>query len=118
MDELIQVVEKNINSLKKTIEHNKKYYDYPFTSNCDHYYKLLLLHNRLENWENFLSTLLTFKNTRCKEISKKSDYFEKVMKIENEGVPGFVTKRTQLDILEYMKQLEWKLEESEGMRLN
>ncbi|MDF2960317.1 MAG: hypothetical protein K0S39_2052 [Paenibacillus sp.] len=118
VDELIQLVEKNITSLKSSIEYNKKYFDYPFTNNCEHYYKLMLLHNRLENWEQFLSALLYFKNTRCKEVSKKSAYFEKVMKIECEGVLGFITKQTQSNVLEYMKHLEWKLEELEGIWLN
>ncbi|SFK66873.1 hypothetical protein SAMN03159341_1017 [Paenibacillus sp. 1_12] len=53
MDELLQLVEKNINSIKSTIERNKKYHKYPFTTNCDHYYSLILLQNRLDNWDVF-----------------------------------------------------------------
>ncbi|NOU96192.1 hypothetical protein GC093_23625 [Paenibacillus sp. LMG 31456] len=117
MDELIGVVENKINSLRASIEYNKKYVDYPFTNNCDHYYTILLLHNRLENWELFLKTLLSFRNSRCKPVSKKSDFFEKIMKLENESIPGFVTMRTQAQLLEYIKQLEWKVEELEGIWL-
>ncbi|CAG7657921.1 hypothetical protein PAECIP111802_06897 [Paenibacillus allorhizosphaerae] len=36
----------------------------PLSDNCDHYYKVLLLHSRLENWELFLKTILSFRNTR------------------------------------------------------
>jgi hypothetical protein len=115
VDELILVVESKIKSLRDSIEYNKKYFDYPFTNNCDHYYKLLLLHNRLENWELFLKTLLTFKSSRCKPISKKSSVFEKILKLENDDVPGFVTKRTQFELLEYVRQLEWKIEELQGV---
>ncbi|WP_144028905.1 hypothetical protein [Paenibacillus tyrfis] len=117
MDELIQVVENKINSLRASVEYNKKYFDFPFTNNSDHYYKLMLLHNRLENWELFLKTLLSFRNSRCKIISKKSSFFKKVMEMENQGVPGYVTKKTQSQILEYIKQLEWKIEELEGVWL-
>jgi len=31
-------------------------------------------------------------HTSCKEIRKKNGHFEKVMKIESEGVPGFIQK--------------------------
>ncbi|WP_171654389.1 hypothetical protein [Paenibacillus foliorum] len=48
MDELIDLVEDNISRMKGTIEYNKQYYNYPFTGDCDHYNKLMLLHNRLE----------------------------------------------------------------------
>ncbi|MCZ8513392.1 hypothetical protein O9H85_13330 [Paenibacillus filicis] len=118
MDELIRVVENKINILRASIEYNKKYFDFPFTNNCNHYYKLMLLHNRLENWELFLETLLSFRNSRCKIISKKSTFFEKVLNMENEGVLGYITKKTQSQILEYIKQLEWKVEELGGIWLS
>jgi aromatic ring hydroxylase len=53
MDELLQVVAKNITSIKSTIERNKKYFNYPFTTKCDNYYSLILLQNRLDPWERF-----------------------------------------------------------------
>jgi 4-hydroxyphenylpyruvate dioxygenase-like putative hemolysin len=72
MDELLDLVEKNIKSIKSTIERNKKYHKYPFTNNCDHYYTLILLQNRLDNWESFYKIILRFKNSRCTPVSKKS----------------------------------------------
>ncbi|MFD0678664.1 MULTISPECIES: hypothetical protein [unclassified Paenibacillus] len=98
MDELIGVAENKIISMRASIEYNKKYVDFPFTNNRDHYYTILLLHNRLENWELFLKTLLSFRNSRCKPISKKSDFFEEVIKLENESIPRFVTMRTQAQL--------------------
>jgi hypothetical protein len=86
MDELIQVVEDRISTLKTSIEYNKKYTNYPFTDDCDHYYKLMLLQNRADNWEQFRSVLFKFKNNRCKPIRKKSSELEQIMKVEIDGM--------------------------------
>ncbi|NOU96180.1 hypothetical protein GC093_23560 [Paenibacillus sp. LMG 31456] len=55
--------------------------------------------------------MIKFKNTRCNQITKKSSDFEQIMQIETKGVPGFISERTQYEILEYMRKLEWKMEE-------
>ncbi|UUZ80524.1 hypothetical protein LJK88_37560 [Paenibacillus sp. P26] len=115
MNELIDFTNSQVIALKAVIERDKKYFSYPFTNNCDHYYRLLLLHNRLESWEGFLDLLDRFKNKRCKHIERKSGFFEKLTKLEETGVPGFVTKKTLHQMIEYMRILEWKLEEQQGI---
>ncbi|MGQ5393030.1 hypothetical protein ACT8ZS_19625 [Paenibacillus sp. M.A.Huq-84] len=115
MNELIKKTIANIDSYKAAIARNKKYSEYPFTNNCDHYYHLLLLQNRLENWERFLALLEQFKNSRCVRVEKKSELFHKIINVEKNSVPGFVTMETLNEMLEYMKKLEWKLEELDGI---
>ncbi|OXM87071.1 hypothetical protein [Paenibacillus rigui] len=115
MNELITLVERNIKSYQASIERNKKYFDYPFTNNSDHYYKLILLHDRLECWESFLRLLFRFKNNRVETVEKQSDMFDKMIKVQTSGVPGFVTKPTIARMLDYMKTLEWRIEELHGI---
>ncbi|MED5017451.1 hypothetical protein P9847_09025 [Paenibacillus chibensis] len=43
MEELMEDVEQIINVYRLSIEREKKYYNYPFTNNPDHYYKLMML---------------------------------------------------------------------------
>jgi hypothetical protein len=118
MDELISLVEKNIRILKNSIDLNKKYFEYPFSKYTDHYYSLMLLHNKLDSWENFSKILESFKSSRCKPIEKKSLYFEKVINLEKKGMPGFITIKTQNEIIKYLKQLEWKVDELSGVWKN
>lgn len=115
MNELISVIEKRILSLKSDIERSKNYMDYPFTSNCDHIYRVLLLHNHLETWEQFFKLIIHFKSSRSESFEKQSEFLEVVTKSEIKGIPGFVTKKTLQDMCEYMKQLEWKIEEQSGI---
>jgi hypothetical protein len=117
LDELLEVVEKNINSIKSTIERNKKYHKYPFTTNCDHYYTLILLQNRLDNWEGFSKIILRFKNSHCVPVSKMSNRFEKIIKVERNGVPGFITRKTEEEMLAYIRVLEWKIDDLQGIWL-
>ncbi|MDQ0871355.1 hypothetical protein QFZ77_000014 [Paenibacillus sp. V4I3] len=115
MDELISYIEKKISTLKLNIERNKKYYDYPFTSNCDHFYHLIQLHKQLECWRQFLEVVIKFKNTRCTLLAKESFVYEKKIELEKKMIPGFVTKNTLHEMIEYMRKLEWKIEELNGI---
>ncbi|MCU6790732.1 hypothetical protein OB236_01210 [Paenibacillus sp. WQ 127069] len=117
MDELLQAVEKNIMSTKSNIERNKKYYKYPFTTNCDHYYTLILLQNRLDKWENFKNIILSFKNSHCTPVNKKSDILEKTIAVEKSTVPGFISRKTETEMLAYIKVLEWKIDDLQGIWL-
>lgn len=115
MNEFILVIEKAIESLKANVERNKIHVDYPFTNTCDHLYRVLLLQNQLETWEKFLELANRFKNNRCMQFDKQSEKFENIMKSQIKGIPGFVTKKTLHDISEYIKQLEWRIEELNGI---
>lgn len=115
MNELISIIEKGIQSLKSDIQRNRNYTDLPFTNSCDHLYRGLLLQIRLESWEQFLKLTNRFKSSRNEPFIKQSDFFEDIMKSQIKGIPGFVTKKTLKDMSEYMKQLEWRIEELNGI---
>ncbi|OXM87020.1 hypothetical protein [Paenibacillus rigui] len=61
MEELIEDVERIIHVYKLSIERQKKHYDYPFTNNPDHYYKLMMLQKTLEVWTICLEKILKYK---------------------------------------------------------
>jgi hypothetical protein len=111
MEELLNVVSASIKKINTNIARNKKYFDYPFTSNCDHYYKLMLLHSQSECWEQFLQLLVSFNEKRNIEFHKKSNEFKRRLKIEKSVAPGFVTSKTLAQVIGYMRTLEWKIEE-------
>lgn len=111
MEELLNVVSDSIKKINTNIARNKKYFDYPFTSNCSHYYKLMLLHSQSECWEQFLQLLVSFNEKRNVEFHKRSNEFECRLENEKAGVPGFVTQATLAQIIDYMRTLEWKVEE-------
>ncbi|MDQ0888528.1 hypothetical protein QFZ81_003616 [Paenibacillus sp. V4I9] len=111
MEELMNVVQEKIKIMDANISRNKKYFDYPFTSNCNHYYKLILLHSQAECWEQFLKLLVKFNSERKLDFHKKCDDFEKKLSFEKSVAPGFVTQKTLAQMIEYMRTLEWKVEE-------
>jgi hypothetical protein len=112
--ELIQEVESICGTYRASIERNKKYFDYPFTSNSDHYYKLMLLHTRLDTWERVAQLLSRYNRDRLGAIEKaRSDEFKKIIDIQLKGCPGFITERTRNEMIEYMKKLEWRIDELE-----
>lgn len=108
-------MEKTISLLNLNIERNKKYHDYPFTNNCDHFYRLNQFHKELECWKSFLDTVLRFRNKRCCILSKDSYIFEDRINFEKENMPGFVTLTTLRGMIEYMRKLEWKIDELNGV---
>lgn len=40
------------------------------------------------------------------------------MKNERKRMPGFITLKTENEILEYMKKLEWKIDELQSINMN
>lgn len=61
MEELIEDVEQIINVYRLSIEREKKYYNYPFKNNPDHYYKLMMLQKTLEIWIICLEKILRYR---------------------------------------------------------
>ncbi|OME94510.1 hypothetical protein BK127_41465 [Paenibacillus sp. FSL H7-0331] len=115
MDELLKVVEKNINSIRSTIERNKKYRKYPFTTTIItrlYCYKIVL-----DNWESFSKIILSFKNSHCVPVSKMSNRFEKIITVERNSVSGFITRKTEEEMLAYIRVLEWKIDDLQGIWL-
>ncbi len=111
MNELILEVEDIIRTQKLIIDRNKKYHEYPFMNDCDHFYRLVLLHKTLEVWERCLQLLERYRKKRCIPIeSFKSDKFEKIFQVDSR-YSGFIPRKTQAEVIEYIKTLEWKLQE-------
>ncbi|BFT69478.1 hypothetical protein PAENIP36_09200 [Paenibacillus sp. P36] len=46
---------------------------------------------------------------------KESSVFEKKINVEKKTVPGFVTHSTLQEMIEYMRKLEWKVDELNGI---
>jgi uncharacterized protein (UPF0371 family) len=115
MEELIEDVERIIDVYKQNIERQKKYYDYPFTNNPDHYFRLMMLQKTLEVWLNCLGKIQKYQKTRWGPIEvRRSKEFEKRIHMEKNGVPGFVIPSTLGAMLSYMKRLESRVEQLEG----
>lgn len=92
MEELIEDVEQIIKVYKLSIEREKKYYDYPFTNNPEHYYKLMMLQKTLEVWTTCLEKILRYKKQRWGPVEpRRSKEFTSRINIERNSVPGFVT---------------------------
>lgn len=113
---MLHEVIKIIKAYQASIERQKKYYDYPFTQNCDHYYKLILLQQKKDIWSECKSLIEKYKKSRMGSplMKKRSEEFELTIKQEKRGVPGFITMETEKRMLEYMKKLEWLTEDLEG----
>ena len=113
MNELISEVEAIIRTQKHLIERNKKYHEYPFMNDCDHFYRLVLLHKTLEVWERCLRLLDKYRKKRCAPIGfLKGETIEKIFEVENR-YSGILPRKTQIEIIEYIKTLEWQLEEKQ-----
>lgn len=109
MNELISEVEKIISTQKQMIARNKKYHEFPFMSDCQHYYRLIILQNTLDVWEGCLKLLLKYKKDRCSDFTYKSTMFERMFEVEMKYTRIFPYKM-QTEVVEYMKNLEWQLE--------
>jgi hypothetical protein len=97
-----------------TLERLKKYQDYPFTCNTDHYYSLILAQNTLDVWRRISEIVQKYKRDRMSPmVEHRSEEFEKIIKFERNQSPGLITQKTQFEMLKYMKQLEWKNDELE-----
>jgi hypothetical protein len=116
MEELIEEVEQIISVYKLNIERQKKYYDYPFTNNPDHYYNLMMLQKTLEVWTIYLEKILKYRRNRWGPVEpRRSKEFEKRISIEKKYSPGFVTHNTLDAMLEYIKRLESRIEQLESI---
>ncbi|NQX71817.1 hypothetical protein HQN90_37730 [Paenibacillus alba] len=114
MEEMLNEVTKILKTLQANMERQKKYYDYPFTQSCDHFYKLILLQQKMETWNQCKSLIEKYKKSRMGPIMKRrSEDFESMIELQKRGMPGFITKVTEAGMLEYMKSLEWIIEELE-----
>ncbi|NQX62207.1 hypothetical protein [Paenibacillus qinlingensis] len=115
MEELINEVSARKKMYEIKLMRLKKGHDYSFTSDTAHYYSLILAQNTHDAWQQINELLLKYKRIRVDPtIVFKSDVFEKMMTFERNSSPGFITIRTQAEMIKYMKQLEWKVNELEA----
>lgn len=115
MEELLDEVKKIIHVYNLNLKRQKKFYDYPFTNNCNHYYRLMMIQGSIEIWENCRALLEKYQNKRWGQIERhRSLEFESKMNLEIKDFPGAITQRTRQDMIEYMRKLEWKVEQLEG----
>lgn len=114
MEELLEEVDRILRTCNANIERNKKYHDYPFTQNSDHYYKLILLHHNFEVWRQCKCLIERYKKNRMGPLMiRRSSEFKKIFDVQKRGGPGFITRATGEEILEYIRKLEWIVEELE-----
>ncbi len=62
----------------------------------------------------FLSLLIKYQNKRCSDFEWQSDTFIKITEVEKSTIPGFVTQKTLSQMVEYMRRMEWKIEQLIG----
>ncbi|MBB3108165.1 hypothetical protein FHS18_000193 [Paenibacillus phyllosphaerae] len=115
MDELINEVDHNIEVLELTIERNKKAPEIPHIPEETRFMNLAKLCIALEKWKAVRGLLEKYRDTRCRPIEKKSSLFENMISVELKGVPGFVTPRTRSSMIEYMRHLEWQIDQLSGI---
>lgn len=113
MEELIGEINETIRRVEHSIERSRRY-QLLFTSVSAQYYQLIILTNALETWETILKMVLRYKTNRCAPIEKKSDFYQKTIDMQRNGVPGFVTKETYVSMINYMKQMEWVIDSLNG----
>ncbi|MDD9267849.1 hypothetical protein ACFPES_12505 [Paenibacillus sp. GCM10023248] len=114
MEELITEFKAIVQQYKHTIQRLKKHYDYPFTTECGHYYTLIINQNSLEVFERSINIIERFRKKRMLPAFKfRSDEFKTNMEFEIKRYPGVLTVRTQENIINYMKTLELIIEELE-----
>lgn len=115
MEELLDEVKKIIHVQQLNITRRKKLYEYPFTDNCFHYYQLMTLQRSLEVWEYCRELIEKYKKNRWGPIERpRSSEFETKMSMEIKDYPGVLTQKTREAMIEYMKTLEWRIEQLEG----
>ncbi|OPA80584.1 hypothetical protein BVG16_07640 [Paenibacillus selenitireducens] len=115
MDELIGEIEKIVKSIDSNIERSKRMIDTPIMNDNSQYYRLMSLSISLEKWESVLNMIMKYRNSRCIPIEKKSEHFSKIIEVQIKGVPGFITRPTIYSMIEYIKQLEWKIDSLNGI---
>jgi hypothetical protein len=114
MTELIVEIQKCIENYRIMVERRKKYHELPFTRDTDHYYSLIMLINTLETWERCLEFVLRLNKRRFYPINTfRSNEFNKIITAESKSILK-INKNMKIEMIEYMKTLEWKIEELDG----
>ncbi|MNI97673.1 hypothetical protein D3C73_1563620 [compost metagenome] len=76
----------------------------------------MMLQKTLDVWTTCLEKILRYKKQRWGPVEpRRSKEFTSRINIERNGVPGFVTPCTLDAMLTYMKRLESRVEQLEGI---
>lgn len=118
MLEIIEDIEAKIKVLQSQIENRKSCERFNFSHESDNQYKLLVLMIELEKWEASLKLLIHYQNKRGFPVKRKSKDFEKMIQLQIRDMPGSIRRETCSLMIEYMKQLEWKIENNDGFLLD
>jgi len=113
--ELLDEVRRFVNVYELQVERQKTRPEYPYSEECDHLYRRIISRSSLNAWRQCEQLFEKYMVTRMIPIKeKKSENFDKRIKAELEIYPGKLTERTKWEIIEYMKKLEWRVEELEN----
>ncbi|MEV5030346.1 hypothetical protein [Paenibacillus sp. LPE1-1-1.1] len=117
MFEIIEDIETKIIGLQSQITNRKSFERFNFSYESDNQYKIFVLTLELEKWEALLNLLVQYQKKRCIPITRKSKDFEKTIQLQLKDVPGTIRRETCSSMIEYMKQLEWEIENRNGILL-
>lgn len=110
MLEIIDDIETKIKGLQSQITNRKSCDRFNFSYESDNQYKIFVLTLELEKWEALLKLLNQYQKKRNIPIKRKSTDFEKMIQLQIKDVPGSIRRETCSSMIEYMKQLEWNIE--------
>ncbi|WP_219837156.1 hypothetical protein [Paenibacillus sp. R14(2021)] len=112
MKEMLDEVEAIISIKTQNVKRYKKGLDLSYVSQYGRYFTVCMELKSLETWETCLRLIHKYKLVRSDvQYDSKSKYFQSVMTMERREYPGVITEKTRNEIIEYMKLLEWKLEQ-------
>ncbi|MDQ8735681.1 hypothetical protein [Paenibacillus sp. LHD-38] len=117
MLEIIEDIETKIIGLQSQIQNRKSFERYNFSYESDNQYKIFVLTLELEKWEALMKLLVTYQKKRCVPFIRKSNDFERTIQLQIKDYPGTIRKETCSSMIEYMKQLEWEIENRNGFLL-
>lgn len=114
MNELINEIKNNITIHELSLIRQKKHFEYPFTQNCDHYYSLIILQNTLDIWKRCLEVVHKYNKNRMEPVEPfLSEVLKEKIEFETNHRPGVLTEKTKDQVIDYMKKLEWQIEDLE-----
>jgi hypothetical protein len=110
MLEMMEDIETKMTGLQSQIRNRKSCERNHFSYESDNQYKILVLTLELEKWEALMALIVQYQKKRDMPTVRKSKDFERTIQLQMKDVPGSIRRETCLAMIEYMKQLEWEIE--------
>jgi len=112
MHEMFDEIDCTIDNKKRHLARLKDGMDAPMVSECDRHYLVCLARNSLDTWLKCRELLERYRVHRHEcDLPFMSKHFEDLMEMEINRSPGMLTVKTRKAMVEYMKKLEWRLEQ-------